>query len=106
MQFGRPASMGRRGGSYTIGRKLVAVAELFKRSRSLDCAQARGSPAGGPSPDVTIRSPHFHGTIVSRYPFRALRSAGLGKDDVSSHSRAVPQSMNLMTGIERASGRE
>jgi hypothetical protein len=42
-----PASMGRRGGLYTIGRKLVAAAGLFKRSRSLDCAQAKGPPAGG-----------------------------------------------------------
>jgi len=44
--------MGRRRGSYTIGRKLVAVAGLFKRSRSLDCARARRVACGRPSPDV------------------------------------------------------
>jgi hypothetical protein len=38
--------MGRRSGLYTIGRELVAAAGLFK-SRSLDCAQAKGPPAGG-----------------------------------------------------------
>jgi hypothetical protein len=46
--------MGRRRGSYTIGRKLVAAAGLFKRSRSLDFAQAKGRPQAA-SPDVTIR---------------------------------------------------